>query len=255
MVTLLSLTRKAAVAAPVHETPRQDVAQDQPLAALVLPPFDLPAESSSAFRQDQHPAGTSRQDTRRVLHAGNYYASCHEAACGEMLERYVPGFRIEPGRSFQIRAADSRLRRSSLIDFMVDGILVEYHPIRLKRAGGRSGDFQNRREYIKFHNSMVTMNSAQRERFIEQTQKMLSARYFSKRQALIKADDRLRGKLLIVAANPEQFYDRVIRCFGQGYPEKPAFVDDFQRLVHVIAEKNPGYFNGNHSLAGSLQCG
>ena len=195
------------------------------------------------------PAGTvnSRRAKRtgkknhERYHHGVRYASASEAACGELMEKYIPNFKVIPLKTFQIPAFDNMNGSVKTIDFRVGDTLVEYHPARMWQLGRSIGEFETRKEYGEFRKEL---NAAKREskeaanKVRAKWEKMLTKRYTKRREALITESPELSKLKLIVAASAEDLYDKVIKPLGKNIPSKKEFVSEFHTLKREVFDNN-----------------
>jgi len=163
------------------------------------------------------------------------FCSRSEAICAELLRRFVPGFELKLGLTFQVAiGADGRGNTYS-VDFLVDGVLLEYHPVRFYRNKKGYGDFRDREEYRGYTRAMHALKGESRRFFQESMETRLKANYFSKRRALLDQHPLFRRMELIVATSPEELYSLVIRRFGRSYPaSSESFVKLFDELNRAL---------------------
>ncbi|MBX7136348.1 MAG: hypothetical protein K1X83_00085 [Oligoflexia bacterium] len=181
---------------------------------------------STAEREASHP------HQHFLLH-GHSYASRSEAACGELLRRYIPNFEIIDGKTQQIAIGRSERGHMRMVDFQIDNVLIEFHPPRFWRQTNKYGDFRDAKEYFAYRRTLKALRSpAARRSFKARTVQMLSARYTAKRRAQIDQCPEHRGKELIVVHNAEQFYELVLKRWGR--PTLPSCLEiseEFKQLL------------------------
>ena len=191
--------------------------------------FDL-VRSATSLTELQHPT------TARFHQEGSYslhdhrYCSPSEAACGELLQRHVPGFRIETFVSHQVPIGLNREHDLLTADFKVGDVLIEYHPVRFWRNGGRYGDFATPREYFDYRRQLERLPEAERPRLKAETRSRLEQHYYERRRNVIDRHPELSGCELIVAGLPEDFYQKVIRRFAPTPPSPADFLEEFTEL-------------------------
>lgn len=152
-----------------------------------------------------------------------------------LLERYVPGFVLQEHRTFQIPVYDYQKGTTKTVDFMVNGVYLEFHPPRFWREGKRYGDFESAKEYFDYRKQLKALETPEEKRtFKEETQKMLSERYAEKRRAIVTAFTGDPATELLVATSPETLYERVIERFGANYPSKEEFAEEFWAIVAEV---------------------
>lgn len=164
---------------------------------------------------------------------GVAFDSFEEATCALLLERYVPGFRIIPGQTVQISIDSHRF------DFLVDGIILEYHPTLLFRTKSGLGSFECFEDYAQFNLVKSALPMEQRKLFIEETRMLLAQQYADKRRELLQNSNNHKSSDLIVAESPQEFYWLVLRRFGTTeVPPLESFLREFRRLKTFIKVTN-----------------
>lgn len=202
-----------------------------PLSELPASPFDgarlpaAPKDSEDAFE----PVKGAH------WHRGIRFASRSEAACGMLLERFVPGFGLEEHRTFQVPVYDYAKGTTKTIDFLVNGVYVEFHPPRFWREGKRYGDFKNAKEYFDYRRELKSLGTPEEKRaFREETKRFLTERYAEERRRIAARFSGDPQTELIVVTSAESLYEQVIRRFGSGYPSKKEFVREFDAIVAEV---------------------
>ncbi len=146
------------------------------------------------------------------------FCSRSEAICAELLQRYVPHFELTPGVTFQVAIGQDSQGNSLTVDFLVDGVFLEYHPVRFFRSRRRCGDFSNKNEYRAYADICHSLRGDQREFFQDAMRSRLTRHYYAKRRALLDQHPMYRRMELIVATSPEDFYFLVLQRFGKNAP-------------------------------------
>jgi len=163
------------------------------------------------------------------------FCSRSEAICAKILQQFVPHFDVQQGVTFQVPIGVDRNGNSIAVDFLVDGVLFEYHPVRFFQSRKRFGDFSSREEYRSYAKVFHSLNSEKREFFHEAMRSRLTLNYFNRRRAILDQHPLFRRTELIVATSPEEFYERVIKRFGKGYPKSlERFLKIFDELMHTL---------------------
>ena len=166
---------------------------------------------------------------------GVKFCSRSEAICAELLKRYVPHFELQEGLTFQVPIGRDQRGNVLAVDFLVDGVLFEYHPVRFFQSRRRCGDFNDRDEYREYAKVFHALNSDKREFFHEAMRARLTQNYFNRRRSLLDQHPLFRRTELIVATTPEEFYERVIRRFGKNYPKTlERFLNLFDELMRTL---------------------
>ena len=184
----------------------------------------------------------SHQSGRAILEArkrgdikikGVAFDSFEEAACALLLERYIPGFKIEVGKSVQISQPPHRF------DFLVNNTIVEYHPTLLFRTRSGLGSFESHADYAQFNRVKMSLPLEQRKLFIEETRLLLAQTYAQSRKSLLEASIEHKSTPLIVAESPAEFYWLVLRRFGgSDVPPLESFLREFRRLKKFVKAAN-----------------
>lgn len=181
-------------------------------------------------------ASSEPSPPRTISYNGTRYCSLSEAALGVLLEQFLPGFKVIEAKTFQIPIGNGRC-----VDFLINGVLVEYHALRLSREHGRYGDFACQKEYRRYlkHFRRVRNNPRQRFQLYKATCRRLAARYTKLRRAWIERSPMHSGRELIVATSREEFYEKVIVRFGgPNIPSRGEFLALFWWWVNMLAHQN-----------------
>lgn len=165
------------------------------------------------------------------------YCSLSEAACGVLLQLYVPGFKVIEGRTYQVPFGNGRS-----VDFVVDDFVFEYHQPRFFPERRRYGDFRDGREYSKFIEKFNRLRSNPRQaaKLVKETEEQLVRNYYEKRRAQLDEHPLLSELDLVVAGSPGEFHSRVIQQYQAGdSPSADEFLEIFRAIVRNIARANP----------------
>jgi hypothetical protein len=154
-----------------------------------------------------------------------------------MLLRYVPHFELREGITFQVAVGRDSQGNTLAVDFLVDGVLFEYHPVRLFKNRRRCGDFNSKREYRAYSDVCHSLKGEQREFFQSMMRARLARNYFAKRRAVLDEHPMYRRMELIVATCPEEFYFLVLKRFGKNIPRS---VERFMAIFEELRESLPG---------------
>jgi hypothetical protein len=165
------------------------------------------------------------------------FCSRSEAICAELLRRYVPHFDLLEGSTFQVPVGRDSQGNTLAVDFLVDGVLFEYHPVRFFKNRRRCGDFKNQDEYRAYTKVFHSLSPERRDFFHDVMHDRLAVNYFEKRRAMLDKNPLFRRTELIVATSPTEFYHRVITRFGRNYPKSvDRFIKLFSELQHSLPE-------------------
>ncbi len=130
----------------------------------------------------------------------------------------MPHFHLQEGLTFQVPIGRDQRGNVLAVDFLVDGVLFEYHPVRLFKNRRRFGDFLSKQEYRAYADVCHSLSRDQREFFQDSVRARLAKNYFTKRRALLDQHPTYRRMELIVATSPEEFYVLVLKRFGKNVP-------------------------------------
>lgn len=147
------------------------------------------------------------------------FASKSEYACGMLLERYVRGFELQSGHTFQVGVGHNKS-----IDFYVNGVFVEYHPINLKF------EFDSPVALRKLCDGIRKIDNHSKRLIVEGIKEELAEKYYRRRKFLVTM---AAGKdaELICAFDAEHFCKLVIKRFGDNTPKLPVLLTQFHNLI------------------------
>jgi hypothetical protein len=177
----------------------------------------------------------------RFYFGGIFYDSKTEAACAAMFEKYVPGFMIKEGETFQVNG-DTHC----VFDFNLENVLVEWHPIIIKHDAIK-GDYRAFKELLK----EIKIQKKKRE-FARWFKDELAVDYWMQRQDASDKSQTYKGKEVVLARTPDELYDLVIRKYGQNVPSEQQFCRDFYDVVKQVkpVEKKKVLPAGSTTAAG-----
>lgn len=217
--------------------------------SLIEIEIDPPFSRTPSRKRDNHRRREARPPRTEPEHRGcNYsetevyqtdieFCSRSEAICAELLRQFVPHFTLQSGVTFQVAIGSDCHGNTLAVDFLVDGVLFEYHPVRLFKNRRRCGDFNSKREYRAYTDICHSLGAEQREFFQDAMRARLSDNYYHKRRALLDQHPVFRRMELVVATTPEEFYHLILRRFGKNVPRT---VDRFLALFEELRESLPG---------------
>lgn len=167
----------------------------------------------------------------KVIVGENYFDSRVEAAAALSLERFIPGFVITRGENYQVIIPGVQKK----VDFIINGVLVEYNPIILWYTdNGYLGSFDTREEYEVYDGWRKSLSRSERAAYNQQVTESLRQRYYQRRKEAIDQNPDYQERELVVVVNPEQLYDEVITRFGQEYPDSR---EDFKKLFNATLKR------------------
>lgn len=150
------------------------------------------------------------------------FDSCAEVAVAVLLERYMPGWECQPGKTFQIPIGTKR------IDFRFQAgkldCFLEYHPIKLQH------EFDDKRAWYCWCEALRGCDKHTREALRFAIGSEFAAEYAKKRRDLLDAAG-LTASKLIVCFNPLDVFKLVLRPFTECKRLDKAMIDEFYRVV------------------------
>jgi len=217
--------------------------QDSPYQASSLPEGFRASKRDQTAPQRNKPKVTSQGN---LLYGGIRYASRSEAACAILMQRYIPGFKIKDGKTFQVPIGVSSGGHLRTADFMVQDVLVEYHPPRIHKSSKKPGDFKNWQEYNNYRAVYNRCSPGQKVTLKKLTELKLTRNYTEKRLEQITQGLEHQGRELIVATSAADFYDKVLKRFaGPNLPDKESVLREFR-----IATRKPTELGGRKRSKG-----
>ncbi|MFA5176435.1 MAG: hypothetical protein WC413_04235 [Candidatus Nanoarchaeia archaeon] len=160
---------------------------------------------------------------------GIKYHSMEEAAIANLFEKYIPNYKIEKGKTWQVNGSISKS-----IDFLVNNEFVEYHPILLFFGKAR-GDFKTFEEYQKYKQELEQKQD--KKEYQNQIKFLLALRYVQSRLEAITESD-YKGTLLIFCSSAEEVYNQVIKKHSN--VSKEQYLQEFKQLKKEVKELNKG---------------
>jgi hypothetical protein len=168
---------------------------------------------------------------RRYEHNGIHYSSQSEAACGILFEKYLPGFKIAEGKTFQVDV------KTATIDFLVEKTFIEWHAAIPTRTRTGVGDFATEQELSEYQQELHTRSGEDKTAYKKQVKRDLIKKYHEKRKAAIEKST-YAGYELITIQTPEELYNQVIVRFGRNTPSRQDFSKEFKHAIKYIKESN-----------------
>lgn len=147
------------------------------------------------------------------------FGSKSEAVCGLMLEKYVPGFQLIPGETFQIGVGSKRF------DFKIDGVFIEFHPVQLRN------DFTSQQAYHNFQSALGRLPEWQRNDLSDILSEEFGGQYAKRRRDILNCFEATKNAELIICHDREDFVRRVLKRFGRpGIPSETKLLREFEAL-------------------------
>lgn len=143
------------------------------------------------------------------------FGSRSEAACGLLAERYIPGFQIVPGKTFQIPIGKRQ------IDFRIKNSFVEYRPIIIER------EFSSSDCARRLFEALGQLEEWAKKEIYSTIREELRSRYFKKRKEVIESA--YPGANLILCTGASEFYEMVILRYGVSVPGRERFMAEWEQ--------------------------
>ena len=148
------------------------------------------------------------------------FDSRSEYAIGVLLERYLPGFELKTGVTFQVNIGGNRH-----CDFLVYGSFLEFHPIVLQRELKGAHTFN---QFAKLINSLPRSHSELLKKALHDE---LLAQYTHKRRTSIM-ETYGKDHPLVVCESPQEIYKHIIQPKAKNPPTMEKFIKEFKELLN-----------------------
>ena len=158
---------------------------------------------------------------------GIKYHSMSEAVIANLLEKYVPNYKIEKGKTWQINGSMSKT-----IDFLINNEFIEYHPILKFYGKKKKGAFKNYKEYQIYKE--LKEKSKDKNKFDNFITNLLAAKYMTERLKAIKESE--YNYPLTLCISEQDIYNNVIKKYSN--VSKEEFITDYNQLKKDIKEYN-----------------
>ena len=202
---------------------------DPKIAAQRQPEGEFKGETTSEGSQPP-PAvvsSGSTQPLRGPTKLSNLtFSSKSEAVCGLMLEKYIPGFQLIAGETFQVAVGSKRF------DFKVVGVFIEFHPVQLRH------DFTSQNAYQKFLSALGRLPEWQRSELADILHEEFAGQYAKRRRDVLNSFEQTKSAELVVCHDRGDFVRRVIRRFGgAGVPSETKLLREFEALYRRMQRR------------------
>jgi hypothetical protein len=164
---------------------------------------------------------------------GHDFSSFEEAACGLLLQKYIPNFVLEDTKTLQVPI------NGRSIDFKVGDYFVEYHPIQLYWTANGRGSFASREDYLEFQKIREEVskgNDGVRAAFSARVESELRTSYYDFRLGIINGSA-YAGCPLFVVDSAESLYHFISQT-GHQLPSIATFDREFRHLVATARARN-----------------
>lgn len=154
------------------------------------------------------------------------FASKSEAVCAYMLLKYVPGYQLIPGETFQIPVGSKR------IDFKVNGTLIEFHPILIHH------EFSSKEAYRNFQDMLGRLGRDDSSFIQSALTREFGDQYIKNRRDLLNCFAATKGTELIVCTSSSAFVRQVIKRFGgPGTPSAAKLLHEFESVYEGLRKQ------------------
>lgn len=155
------------------------------------------------------------------------FSSKSEAACGIMLEKYVHDFRLVPGETFQIPVGSKK------IDFQLEGVFVEFHPIQLRH------EFASKKAYDQFKVAIGRLEDWQKSELQEILSQEFQMQYKKGRVNILGCFEETKNSEVIVCYNGSDFVDNVLMRFGSRseLPSRNKLLEEWNSLRNGMKQR------------------
>jgi len=144
------------------------------------------------------------------------FGSKEEYVCACLLEAYVPGFKLIPGETFQVRVGTKRL------DFKVGRFFIEYHPPRLDH------EFTSREHYLELQGVLACMPKWAADEISNLLRREFAGQYAKRRRDLLNCFPETAAAELIVCRDYEEFCRKVLPRVGENLPPARKLIAEFE---------------------------
>ncbi|MGA1192197.1 MAG: hypothetical protein ACO3XO_07950 [Bdellovibrionota bacterium] len=155
------------------------------------------------------------------------FSSKSEAACGIMLEKYVQDFQLVPGKTFQIPVGSKK------IDFQLEGVFVEFHPIQLRH------EFASKKAYEQFKVAIGRLEDWQKNELQEILSEEFQMQYKKGRVNILGCFDETKNSEVIVCYSGSDFVDNVLMRFGSRseLPSRNKLLEEWNSLRNGMKQR------------------
>ena len=147
------------------------------------------------------------------------FASKSEMAAGLLLERYIPGFELVTGTTFQVP-----IGLGKHCDFKVGNIFLEYHPVNLHF------EFYDKQALRQFRTALRHVPKNAKRQIVEALKLELGERYYRNRKVAVDMWHITKPELIVVQ-DPVELYRQVIKPHGKDVPKEHKFLAEFDKLL------------------------
>jgi hypothetical protein len=164
-----------------------------------------------------------------------YASSQQEGAVALLLEKYIPGYLVKEGETFQVR--DKGINNGG-IDFLVGNEFLEWHPVVLYSDSRRRGDIPaGEYEHYKSVLELLCEEGEEAEKeFKKDYSRVLAVNYRNKRQESVNRSGH-NGKNVSLAGDVDELYNFIAR-YSVNLPSDVEFAKEFAEKVKYVKTCN-----------------
>jgi hypothetical protein len=156
-------------------------------------------------------------------------SSISEGASAIMLQRYIPGFKIEHDKTFQENGDTG-----CIYDFILKDAILEWHPIEI----AHDGDKYLPEDYKVFKELKASAKTGDRKAISEikrSLEKDLAVEYWFTRQDASNGSQIYKGKEVFLARDTQELYDFISR-YNKNMISYGQFKDEFGGLCGYVKQ-------------------
>lgn len=164
---------------------------------------------------------------------GHRFFSRSEAACAEMMRRYL-GFEIREKETVNVPIGVSEAGMVQSADMVHGSVVIEYHPPVMRPSNWRNADKSTRKTLNSLKAKIRHRRTRPREReeLREEAHDILDTLYTRDRREILNRNPDFKDAELIVVRDKADFYEKVIKRFGD--PENIPDLDEFEAAFESI---------------------
>jgi transposase-like protein len=171
-----------------------------------------------------------KHKTKKYFVENRFHAdSISEGAAALLLERYIPGFKIEHDKTFQENGDTT-----CLYDFILENAILEWHPIELHNDSSRlsPGEYQ---AYLWHKANLKKGDMAALAELAHEFKQKLAVEYWFKRQLSSDNSQVFKGKGVFLARDVQELYEFVVK-YNKNIPSYVQFKKEFGGLCKYVSQ-------------------
>ncbi len=164
-----------------------------------------------------------RNKKTKFIFNGRLYDSNTEAVVANLFEKYMPGYKVIEGETFQINS-----KSGALLDFILpDGKILEWHPVNITYDASRE-DRQAYRELIS------QLPPKERGEFKRWYHDEIALDYWISRQEKVDSSPIFHGREVILVRNFDELYKEVLSFYNVDIPNKNSLKIEYNELKSQV---------------------